>query len=112
MRGSTESIRDSTESTFSSGACETRSLARRTPRRSRGTADGEPSQLPSRREGMNRQDARDARRPAEPGSEIDAVASAVLEAAGLPLALVINFNVAVLLRGVRRVVRCPPAPAL
>ena len=91
---------------------------------------------------MERQEARDAREPEEPGAGIDAVASATLHAAievhrvlgpgflelkavdpiapvplaqaasylkamGLPLALVINFNVPVLLRGVRRVVRSP-----
>jgi hypothetical protein len=91
---------------------------------------------------MERQDARDAREPEEPGAGIDAVASATLHAAievhrvlgpgflegvyenaldieltdrgirfvrqlpeamGLPLALVINFNVPVLLRVVRSI---------
>ena len=85
---------------------------------------------------MERQDAKDAREPEEPGARIDAVASATLHAAievhrvlgpgflelkavdhiapvhllkamALPLALVIHFHVPVLLRGVRRVVRSP-----
>jgi hypothetical protein len=53
---------------------------------------------------VNRQDARDAKGWDEPGREVDAVAASVVEAAvevtRLRLALVINFNVPVLLRGI------------
>jgi hypothetical protein len=81
---------------------------------------------------MDRQDAKDAkdaRGLEEPAGEVDAVASSVLQAKAVDqlgpvhlaqalsylkatrprLALVINFKVPVLLRGVRRVLLTPPS---
>jgi hypothetical protein len=66
-----------------------------------------------RQDAKDAKDAKDARELQGAGGETDEVASAVLQsylrATELALALVINFNVTVLLRGVRRVVLSAPS---
>ena len=54
---------------------------------------------------MKRQEARDAKNLEEPSEDLDRVqVRSYLEATGCRLGLLINFNVPVLLRGVRRII--------